>query len=102
VLLSERDPGLGTATRAWGGYTYVEGLLMRSLYLGARFDFTEDPLDPTSRTWGVVPYLTWWQSEFVRLRGELQYYDDDYTGESSTGFLLQATFAAGPHKHETY
>jgi hypothetical protein len=46
--------------------------------------------------------LTWWQSEFVRLRGEYGYLRDSRTGERENRFTLQLTWAAGPHKHETY
>ena len=49
-----------------------------------------------------MPYLTWWQSEWVRLRGEYQYRKDELTGEDENRFTLQLTWAAGPHKHSTY
>ncbi len=42
-----------------------------------------------------------WQSEFVRLRGQLDYLDDNLAGVDRR-FVLQLTVAAGPHKHETY
>jgi hypothetical protein len=101
-LLSQRDDRLGERQEAWGGYTYLEGLLRRNLYGGIRFDRAEDPLGPEEHRWGLVPYLTWWQSEYVRLRGEYGYLEDDSTGESEDRFTLQLTWAAGPHKHETY
>lgn len=102
VLMSEREDVLGKVHEAWGGYTYVEGLLTRNLYLGARYDWTESPFDPEAESWAIVPYLTWWQSEWVRLRGEYQYLEDELTGETENRFTLQLTWAAGPHKHETY
>jgi hypothetical protein len=102
LLLSERDDPLGIRQRAWGGYTYAEGLVTRNLYLGTRLDRAEDPLDPSRLEWAVVPYVTWWQSEWVRLRGEYQFLKDDLTGESENRFTFQLTWAAGPHKHETY
>jgi hypothetical protein len=101
-LLSQRDDRLGERQEAWGGYTYLEGLLRRNLSGGIRFDRAEDPLDPESQRWGLVPYLTWWQSEYVRLRGGYGFLKDDSTGESEDRFTLQLTWAAGPHKHETY
>ena len=51
---------------------------------------------------GLVPYLTWWQSEFVRIRAELQRLEEDLHEGADHRFLLQVTWAAGPHKHETY
>ena len=101
-LLSRRQDLGGEQLEAWGGYTYLEGLLHRNLWAGIRHDRVEDPLQPEARRWGVVPYLTWWQSEYVRLRGEYHYVKDEMSGETDDRFTLQLTWAAGPHKHETY
>lgn len=102
LLLSQRDNELGDRQEAWGGYTYVEGLLARNLWAGIRLDRAEQPLQPDLYRWGVLPYLTWWQSEYVRLRGEYGYLVNESTGESENRFTLQLTWAAGPHKHATY
>jgi hypothetical protein len=102
LLRSERDDDDGVGQQAWGGYTYLEGLFRRNLWAGLRFDWAEDPLEPGRRLTGIVPYLTWWQSEFVRLRAEYGRLEDQSTGESENRFALQLTWAAGPHKHETY
>jgi hypothetical protein len=102
VLLSEREDEFGLSHQALGGYTYFEGLVARNLYVGTRFDWTEDPLDPLAEKMAIVPYLTWWQSEWVRLRSEYQYIKDELTGETENRFALQLTWAAGPHKHESY
>lgn len=96
VLRSDRDD------EAWGGYSYLEGLLAQNLYAGIRYDRVEDPLDPEHVTWGIFPNITWWQSEYVRLRGEYGFVKDDLTGDEENRFSLQLTWAAGPHKHEIY
>ncbi|MEZ5331083.1 MAG: hypothetical protein R2991_03300 [Thermoanaerobaculia bacterium] len=102
LLRSERDdPDTGLTQEAWGGYSYLEGLVARNWYLGVRYDMVEDPLTPDDETWGVFPYVTWWQSEFVRLRAQYGLTEGP-DGERSNLFGLQATWAAGPHKHETY
>lgn len=102
LLRSDRDDEEGIGHQAWGGYSYLEGLLARNLYAGVRYDRVEDPLDPDHVTWGVFPNLTWWQSEYVRLRGEYGFIKDDLTGGEENRFSLQLTWAAGPHKHEIY
>ena len=102
LLLSRRQDEVGMRHEAWGGYTYLEGLLRRNLWAGLRLDWTEDPLEPVRRLRGIVPYMTWWQSEFVRLRAEYGFLEDELTDESENRFALQLTWAAGPHKHETY
>jgi hypothetical protein len=101
ALRSDRDDLNGASHQAWGGYSYVESLLAQNLYAGVRYDRVEDPLNPDRVTWGVFPNLTWWQSEYVRLRGEYGFVDDDLTGKENR-FTLQITWAAGPHKHEIY
>lgn len=102
LLRSQRDDENGELQNAWGGYSYLEGLVARNLYAGLRYDRVEDPLDPGHVRWGLFPNLTWWQSEYVRLRGEYGYLKDDLTGDSERRFSLQIVWSAGPHKHETY
>ncbi len=102
VLRSERADPTGLAHDAWGGYSYLEGLLARNLWGGVRYDRVEDPLDPEHLTRAVVPYVTWWQSEFVRLHAEYRWLDDSVAEESANSFSLQLIWAAGPHKHEKY
>ncbi len=102
LLRSERDDAAGVRRQAWGGYSYLEGLFRQNLWAGLRFDWVEDPLEPERRLRGLVPYLSWWQSEYVRLRAEYGWLEDRLTGESENRFALQLTWAAGPHKHESY
>lgn len=87
-----------------GGYSYVEAKAGASLSLGVRGDLAtgmqlaDEELD---FHWQASPYITWWQSEFVRLRVE-------YNAIQMEGaplehrVLLQIGCAAGPHKHERY
>lgn len=102
LLRSDRDDEAGVSHQAWGGYSYVESLLAQNLYAGVRYDRVENPFNPEHVTWGVFPNLTWWQSEYVRLRGEYGFTKDDLTGDKENRFSLQITWAAGPHKHEIY
>ncbi len=103
VLLSRRDDQHGdtVAGDVWGGYTYLEGLIARNLYLGVRYDDVAEAFDPSLRRRGFVPYLSWWQSELVRLRGQYQRLEHE-AGGTENRFVLQLTWAAGPHKHESY
>lgn len=102
LLRSDRDDEDGVSHQAWGGYSYIESLIAQNLYAGVRYDRVEDPFDPGHVTWGVFPNLTWWQSEYVRLRGEYGFTKDDLTGDEENRFSLQLTWSAGPHKHEIY
>jgi len=103
---------------AWGFYSYFQSKVSRTTEIGARLDYYEpdvksyadvsgfslSPLAVTTsgaRQWQVSPYLTWWQSPWVKWRVEYDHRwgkglpDDDR-------LILQCTFAAGPHKHERY
>jgi len=102
---------------AWGVYTYVQRKVSRTVEIGIRVDYYRPdtaayadvaglaPLAVTAGSayrWHVGPYLTWWQSPWVRVRLEGGYTDGNGTGPSELVFGLQLTFAAGPHKHERY
>ena len=96
---------------SFGAYSYLDVRINPWWIVGIRGDVTL----PTIRTsdeiaWDVVPYVTFWQSEFVYLRLEYQYgaeipfrRSDDTIGRlTDNRVLLQIDFAAGPHKHEKY
>ena len=94
------EDGTHVADQAKGVYTMMETRLGQQWFAGGRFDWTQNPHNTDETAWLVSPTLTWWQSEFVRVRGE---YDLLRRGDLHPGrFLLQVTFAMGPHKHENY
>ena len=49
----------------------------------------------------VIPSLTMWQSEWVFLRAQYQW-QKVFTTAPTHQIALQAVWAIGPHKHETY
>ncbi len=90
----------GTVTRGNGGYGQANLRLSRQWIAGARVDYVE-PYGGAPSITQVAPSLTWWQSEWVRVRG--QYNLVRITGgESHHTLSLQIVWAVGPHKHETY
>ena len=102
VMLS--DPGavsgLAEPDAALGVWSLAEVKLSRQWIAGGRYEWVENPEDPTESAWLASPALTYWQSEYVRLRAE---YDVLGNPGNTTGqFTLRITFAMGPHKHETY
>lgn len=98
--------GESDAIKSWGAYSYAQVKPVQNWYFGVRGDVTQPfVLDNEGEyTWGVAPYITWWQSPWVRLRLEYNYIDwADCKGmEQEHRVLLQTTFSAGPHKHERY
>jgi hypothetical protein len=90
----------GTTTR-YGGFVDLNWQVNRRWILGTRYDYVETPRGARSTTWQLSPTIMWWESEFVYLRLEGQHVHDDLAGAQNR-ILLQAVFAMGPHKHETY
>lgn len=98
-------------------YLYLISKLSRRWTLGVRYDNVELPFDrfelyhPEEFRPGLgevawTPFVTYWQSEFVRLRLQYQNIQRDFVfpggEESDHRIWFQTTFAAGPHKHESY
>ena len=95
------DPsGLEGLETAYGAWAWGEFRFSRQWLFGGRYDWVQNPDDPGESAWLVAPTLTWWQSEWVRLRAEF----DHMVRPTDTQnlLLIQFTFAMGPHKHETY
>ncbi len=82
-------------------FSFADFKFSRRWTAGLQFDYTEDTLDRNHTTHAVTPFLTFWQSEFVRLR--FHYRTLKETGlDRDHRVVFQATFALGPHKHEKY
>jgi hypothetical protein len=95
---------LGTGPTRYGGYVGAQYQLNQRLFAGARYDYVQ-LLQSGDAEWTVVPNLTWWQSEWVYLRAEWQHDSMPLLAgmrQATNHFLIQAVWAIGPHKHETY
>ena len=86
---------------AFGAFANAEYRLSRQWIIGGRYEYTQNPLAPSESAWLAAPTLTWWQSEYVRIRAEFDLLDRP-DGEPLRLLVIQTTFAMGPHKHETY
>ncbi len=91
----------GSGDTRLGGYVSSSYRLSRRWIAGARYDYVETPEGPATITRQIVPTLTWWQSEFVFLRAEFSRRLTP-AGADRNRLLVQAVWAMGPHKHETY
>ena len=101
-LLDKEFGGVGDAR--FGAFVSAVYQLGRRWFAGARYDYVE-PVGGGDAVWGVVPHLTWWQSEWAFLRAEWQHQRLPVTGAARAAqnrLLLQVVWAIGPHKHETY
>ncbi|HET8624884.1 MAG TPA: hypothetical protein VFM14_15075 [Gemmatimonadales bacterium] len=92
---------LGTTTSRYGTFLDLSARLSRRWILGARYDYVEAPRGSDDTEWRITPTITWWQSEFVYLRLQGEHRNSDLEGTTNL-LTLQAVWAMGPHKHETY
>ncbi len=95
-------PVPGGRNRAVGLWSMGELRLGYSWLVGARYDWTESPFDPSETAALFSPTLTWWESEYVRVRAEYDLLGRTYLDDRNGRMLIQVTFAMGPHKHEIY
>lgn len=90
--------------KALGGYSYVDYKLNERWNAGIRFDYTQ-PFrinNSDAYIYQLVPYVTWWQSHWMRFRLQYNYKKDSAFSDADHIVRLQLTWAAGPHKHERY
>ena len=118
-LLAPDGSGADTIN-AWGTYSYLQSKISRTVDIGIRGDFyvpetksyanisnalSLSPLVVTrdnSYLWQIGPYITWWQSPFVKFRAEYDYSNGKGIENPEHIIWLQCVFSAGPHKHERY
>ena len=96
--LQREFSGAGPARRGW--YADATFRLNRRFIVGTRYDNVESPDAPVTE-WAVTPTLTYWQSEFVYIRGGWER-SRDVLGATRDRVTIQAVFAMGPHKHELF
>jgi hypothetical protein len=82
---------------AVGLYSYLEPRLSRRLYPGFLFEWVQDINPGVGETLAYSPYLTFWASEFQRLRFE--YTRLESPGLHENEFFLQWTVILGSHVH---
>jgi hypothetical protein len=83
-----------------GAYAFARYQISQRTFLGARYDWLQDPLDPEGlgRTLTAGSgYLEWFPSEFSKLVAAYERYMPP-GAEAMNRILLQASFALGPHK----
>ncbi|MEJ2312234.1 MAG: hypothetical protein P8Y10_06765 [Gemmatimonadales bacterium] len=83
-----------------GGYAQAHYKFARQWEVGFRADYV-NPYDPSPDVWQLVPSVSWWQSEWVRLRLQANIVRREGRATDYT-LLFQTVWALGPHKHETY
>ena len=116
-LLAPDDSGSDTIN-TWGIYSYIQTKFSRTLDIGLRGDFyvpdtksyanlsSDLSLSPLAVVSDdpyicqVSPYITLWQSPFVKFRAEYDYSNGKGIENPEHVVWLQVIFTAGSHKHE--
>jgi hypothetical protein len=107
--LNERDPSLpivpGTSvayagpSRDYDGvYVFARYQLAQRRFLGARFDWVQDPLYAGRTFRAASGYLQFFPTEFSKFVFEYEHTMPPAGEKSLNRFLFQSTFAVGPHR----
>jgi hypothetical protein len=87
---------------AWGAYTYLEARLSRRFYPGFLFDYAQALDSGVGDSKSYSPYLTFWPSEFQRLRLQYTYLSQPGIPQVpayANQVFLQWTAILGSHAH---
>lgn len=85
----------------FGLYASGQYQLNRRWYAGLRYQYGQRLENNDDHEWSLGPILTFWQSEWVRLRAQYDFVNRNFDNRENRLFL-QLTWALGPHKHEAY
>jgi hypothetical protein len=91
----------GGPTRSFtGAYAFARWQVTQRAFLGARYDWVQDPNDPTGAGRNLTAgsgYLEWFPSEFSKVVASYERYAPPGT-PAINRILFQAAMALGPHK----
>jgi hypothetical protein len=105
---NEDDPSIletqtvGKRRRSYGGFSYAELKLNKNWSTGFLFDYAPIVDNPGQRTLSYSPYVTWYLSEFNRLRFQYSYLKNNFSAdkaEKGNQFFVQWTTVIGAHTH---
>lgn len=88
--------------KSFSFFSYFYYQWSQRMSAGLRFDYVEDPFEEKHKLWSLTPFIDFWQSEWVRLRGQYSLLRDRTLDKNIHSIILQFTWSAGPHKHEKY
>ncbi len=99
----DEDSGAGFDVDSFGAYAYLQYQFARRWYAGVRGDWTE-PVDPDSGDkYGASAYLSFYTSEFLRIRfGVQRTWDRSLDDEEVDTAFIQFSWVFGSHPVEPY
>jgi len=93
---------------SFGFYAFAQYQFDLNWYTGIRFDYTEFPSvevrGPGDEDWAISPYVTWYVTEFLRLRAQYQHLESKQSGSwtDDENFFFAMTFSIGAHPAHPY
>ncbi len=114
ILFSRRETS-GDPINTFGFYSSLQNKMNSRWWSSVRAGYSQLPIDKDQYEWDLTACVDYWQSEFVFLRLQYQhsnrniidmtysnnlFYPGPYPKDHT--FLLQLSWAMGPHKHEAY
>jgi len=90
-------------TKPQGFYTYAQYQPAARWYLGVRGDFTQSLDDTSAQRSGVMPYASYYFSEFLRFRLDYQHLWGDLQEQAGRNMVfLETNFVFGAHPPEPF
>ncbi|HLG42767.1 MAG TPA: hypothetical protein VI643_05330, partial [Planctomycetota bacterium] len=97
------DMGTPTETEPTGWYAYVQVQLSASIYVGARYDHVEDIFNDGLETSIVGAYVSYYTSEFFRIRVGFERRTGDIPEDDDLDtVMLEFNIVFGSHPSEPY
>jgi ElaB/YqjD/DUF883 family membrane-anchored ribosome-binding protein len=97
------DSGSRERNSPCGMYVYVQGQISQPLYLGVRYDWVQDIVDRSIETRAVSFFVTFYTSEFLRLRAGYEHRESDNPFEDGVDtVMVELNIVFGSHPVEPY
>jgi hypothetical protein len=103
VVASNVTPNLQTNRHPLGVSVFTQWQFDRRKYAGVRWDYTDTLIDPTLQRKSLTPYLSYYFSEFLRLRLDYEHRWSDITAENKRNtFFVELNWIFGAHPPEPF
>ena len=96
-------PNTGTTRRPYGASVFTQWQFDRRKYAGVRWDYTTTVIDPTLQRKSLTPYLSYYFSEFLRLRLNFEHRWSDIAAENKRNTVfVELNWIFGAHPPEPF
>ena len=93
----------GSANRPFGATVFTQWQLDRRKYVGVRADYTKSLADPDLQRRSLTPYLSYYFSEFLRLRLNYEHRWSDFLDEDGrNSVFVELNWIFGAHPPEPF